>query len=82
MTDEKPSGYADLHTMSEDVRIDTMALHVRRTGQTALVVVDDYPGKAERYIRKFRERHPDIAILDEAKVGPTDGARSFRIGTQ
>lgn len=77
------AGYADLHALSEDDRIDVMAAHVRKTGQPCLVVTDDIPGKAERYQRKFRERHPDIVVLDETpKTGPTPGARAFRIGAQ
>lgn len=80
---KKAAGYADLHNLTEDQRIDVMAAHVRKTGQPCLVVTDADAGKAERYIRKFRERHPDIAVLDDVpKIGPTTGARSFRIGAQ
>lgn len=82
MSDRKPTGYADLHTLPEDERIDVMAAHVRKTGQQCLVVTDDDAGKAERYIRKFRERHIDIVVLDEPMPGPTKGARSFRIAAQ
>lgn len=78
----KPTGYADLHKLPEDDRIDVMARHVRETGQTALVATDDIPGKAERYVRKLKERHPDIAILSEITPGPTKGCRSFKIGPQ
>lgn len=80
---KRARGYADLHALPEDERIEVMASWVRVHGRPCLVVTDDIPGKAERYQRKFRERHPDIVVLDETpKRGPTPGARSFRIGSQ
>lgn len=78
----KPTGYADLHTVPEDDRITTMANHVRQTGQTCLVVTDADPGKAERYVRKFKQHHPDVAVVSEIMDGPTPGCRCFRIGPQ
>lgn len=83
MAEKKPMGIVHLHTLPEDERITAMTDFVRRTGKTCLVATDSTAGKAERYIRKFRQHHPDIAILDDEPVaGPTKGVRSFKIGPQ
>lgn len=78
---KKPSGFADLHELSEDQRIEVIGRTVVEMGKTVGVVVDDEPGKAERYIRKLRERFPGAVVLSQEK-GPVAGAVTLKIGPQ
>lgn len=77
----KPTGYADLHSFDEDQRIGIIGNHVLKTGATVAVLVDDVPGKAERYIRKMRERFPTIVMLEQF-AGPTQGVWTIKFGPQ
>lgn len=71
--------FADLADHDEDKRINIIGSTVMSTRKTAAVVVDDVPGKLERYVKKLKERFPGIVILDEI-AGPTPGARTVRCG--
>ncbi len=61
-------GYADMADHDEDVRINVIgksAMNGRKVG----FIVDDIPGKADRYIRKLTQRFPEIKVTARGK-GP------------
>ncbi len=63
-------GYADLADLSEDERIEVMADQITRRGLTAAVVVDDEPGKPERYTEKLEAK--GCRVIDR-QDGPAKG---------
>jgi hypothetical protein len=71
----KPYGFADLAGIGEDARIKTIVAHVERTRNTVAVVVDDEPGKPERYAEKLRAAGLVVEILGK---GPAAGMFSLR----
>jgi hypothetical protein len=70
-------GYADLADLPEDERIEAVAHYVRDHGLTAAVMVDDEPGKPERYARKLREH--GCRIISQSK-GPIVGVVTLEVG--
>jgi len=69
-------GYADLADLPEDERIAIIA----KTAETEIVgfFVDDWQGKAERYIRKL-EAYPRVRVIDQ-KPGIVKGTIMIRVG--
>src|SRR4051794_22600592 len=63
-------GYADLHNLSEDERIDFIGRSVMEgpasSGDKPVMnafVVDDH-AKADRYVQKLKQKFPGIRIID------------------
>lgn len=69
----KPKAVFDLHRVSEDDRITMIADSIMGMGSTGLVgvLVDDVPGKPERYIEKLTTRFPLIELVDRGP-GPVE----------
>jgi len=78
---KKPEGFVDLHALSEDERIDMIGHAVTVHGKTVGVLIDDQPGKVERYRRKLRDRFPAAVVLDQTS-GPVEGVVTIRVGPQ
>lgn len=74
-----PKGYADLHNLPEDDRIEVIGKCVMENRQVVAFFVDNIPGKAERYIRKLIDKFPGIVIMDRIKEA-TAGAEMIKIG--
>ncbi len=72
--------YADLAgmQMGEDDRIRVIGTKVTKERVIVSVLVDDEPGKMERYIKKLKDRFPGIRIGAKGK-GPTKGAQWFKV---
>lgn len=81
MADKRPEAFVDLHRLTEDQRIEHIAHTVVEHGKTVGVCVDDVPGKADRYVRKMKERHPTVALLDRFN-GPVAGVVTLKFGPQ
>lgn len=58
-----PRFYADLHELEEDKRIGVIGRAILNGSGTVGVLVDDIPGKPERYIEKITARFPLIELL-------------------
>jgi hypothetical protein len=54
----RPEGFADLADLPEDERIGIIGHYIVEHGKTVAVCVDDWAGKAERYIEKINEAVP------------------------
>lgn len=68
----------DLHRLSEDDRIRLVAAAIKE-GKTIGVLVDDVPGKPDRYLRKIRALVPDVQVIYRGP-GPTPGAYTLKLG--
>jgi hypothetical protein len=75
----KRPAYADLHGLSEDDRIAAIAAPVLAHGLTVGFIVDDWPGKADRYKRKLAARFPEVVIL-ETRPGPVPETTMVHVG--
>ncbi len=75
----KCQGYADLGDLEEDKRIDLIGRYVMNKLKTAAVVVDDIPGKSDRYISKLRKRFPGIEIVEQGQ-GPVAKTWVIKVG--
>lgn len=75
----KPQGFADLADFGEDRRIEIIGKTVMEQKITAAVVVDKFPGKPERYIKKLKEMFPGIVILGRFD-GPMDKMVTIQVG--
>ena len=65
---ELPQGYADLAYMPEDERIELIARYVNN-GYAVGVVVDDLPGKPERYMAKLEAHGCKVVSLGKGPPG-------------
>lgn len=72
---KKPT-FVDLASIDEDKRIAAIGEAVTTNRRTVAFVVDDDPGKADRYVTKLRERFPGIAVINRI-VGPVPGTVSI-----
>lgn len=68
----------DLHNLSEDDRIDVIGKIVEQD-KTVAIMVDDEPGKPQRYISKVIERYPNVMVLDRV-AGPVKGVTTIKFG--
>lgn len=75
----KLRGYADLHQLTEDERIQVIGEHVVRQNEIIGVCVDAQPGKAGRYVKKLRENFPQLEVFDVFD-GPTPGVVTIKVG--
>lgn len=71
--------FQDMAHVEEDQRIQMIGEMVIREGKTVGVLVDDIPAKVERYLRKIKERFPQIKVEYQGK-GPTPGVVTIRLG--
>lgn len=71
--------YADLSAHGEDVRIDAAGRAAMHHKKIVGIIVDDVPGKPERYIEKLKQRFPGITVIGQWK-GPTAGAVLIKVG--
>lgn len=69
--------FKDAADLPEDERIDLIgkAVDSLSLGKTGAFVVDDWPGKADRYIRKLAQRYPDVEVVKKI-AGPMKGMTS------
>jgi hypothetical protein len=70
----------DMHRIEEDERIQTIGKVVTRSGKTAAVLVDDIPGKPERYTKKLLDAFPNLQI--EQFKGPMPGIVTLKISVK
>lgn len=71
-------GYSDLADLEEDQRIDIIG-KTATGGKVVAFVVDDWPGKADRYIRKLSQRYPEVEVLWRGK-GPVPKSTTVKVG--
>lgn len=71
--------YADIADFEEDKRINIIGRTVMEGRKTAAFVTDADPGKADRYVRKLKERFPGIVILGRFD-GPVAGSVTVKVG--
>ena len=71
--------YADIADFDEDHRINLIGRTVIEGRKTVAFVTDTDPGKADRYIRKLRERFPGIAVIDRFD-GPVAATVTVKVG--
>jgi hypothetical protein len=64
--------YADLGDLNEDKRIDIIGQQVMRGWRSVSFIVDDEPGKAERYIEKLQKKFPGVTVVERG-IGPVPG---------
>lgn len=69
--------YVDLHTTSEDARIELIGMSAE--DRVVGVFVDDENAKVERYKTKIAERFPKVRFIDQT-AGPTTGVVTLRFG--
>ena len=72
-----PKGFQDLADLPEDERIKLIAHYVVAPGITVAVLVDDEPGKPERYIEKLRARG---AVVLSQEPGPVAKVITLKVG--
>lgn len=70
--------YKDLHLEPEDERIRQIGEKCMREKFVVGFIVDDEPGKADRYIRKLQERYPGIRVTYRGK-GPTPHVETVKV---
>lgn len=69
---KKPKAVLDLYRMGEEDRIAMIGHRVMEHGERVAFLVDDWPEKADRYIRLLLDRFPDVLCEGPVK-GPTAG---------
>lgn len=70
MTFRATPKFADLHSLSEDDRIDAIGRRAALGFVVGVVLERDEPEKIERYIRKVTDRFPSVTMLKRIE-GPT-----------
>lgn len=72
--------YADIADFDEDKRIDIIGHRaIDHLEKVAFIVESDVPDKAERYIRKLKEKFPTIRIIERGK-GPIANTEYVKVG--
>lgn len=71
--------FVDFHRLTEDDRILVMGKMVMEQKKVACFLVDDEPGKPQRYINKLLKHFPTINIIGQWE-GPTPGCVTVKIG--
>lgn len=72
---------ADLSSLDEDTRIDTIGHSAMGHKKTVGFIVDDM-SKGRRYLRKLRKKFPGIVTVDahRHRTGPLRGLVSIKVG--
>lgn len=73
------SKYVDIADLDEDKRIGFIGHRAMDHKETVGFIVDSEPGKADRYIKKLKERFPGIEILDRGP-GPVQDTTFVKVG--
>lgn len=71
--------YLDIADHGEDDRIDIIGHRAMVHQEIVGFVVEADGAKADRYIRKLREKFPLIRVIDKSK-GPVAGTELVRVG--
>jgi hypothetical protein len=71
--------FMDVADHDEDRRIEMIGHQAMVHKKTVSFITDDEEGKAERYIRKLKERFPGICVIDRGK-GPVDKTVWVKVG--
>ena len=80
--EELVTEYADLGDLAEDMRIDMIGRAVVEQQRSVAFIVDDEPGKAERYIKKLQEKFPNkIRVIARGK-GPVAETQFVKVGPE
>lgn len=74
------SFFADLGDLDEDERITQIGYAVAVHKMTVAFIVDAVPGKADRYMRKLRERFPDRIRELGRMPGPVANTITVKVG--
>jgi hypothetical protein len=74
----KPSLYADIADLPEDQRIVVIG-NMAMTGKIVAFIVDDNE-KANRYLRKLREKFPMVVEVDRLPDVPIKNVVSVKVG--
>lgn len=72
-------GYADLHAMSEDQRIDVAGQFVIENNVVVGLLVDNERDKIERYCRKIVKRHAGAVRIVSRTPGPIANVCTIKI---
>lgn len=74
--------YQDLGDLDEDKRVDAIGHAVVAHQKTVAFIVDDDPGKADRYVRKLQEKFPGkIRVVGRGK-GPVEKTEWVKVGPE
>jgi len=76
---KKMPPYKDLADLPEDQRILQIGCKAMTEKLTVGFIVDDEPGKAERYIEKLKRGFPGIQVMGRGK-GPVKGTEWVKVG--
>jgi len=71
--------YVDLGDFGENERIETIGHQVMVHQQTVGFIVEDDPGKADRYITKLEKKFPGIRIISRGR-GPVGHTVLVKVG--
>lgn len=69
--------YQDLFRLPEDERIDLIGHYVTAHDETASIMTDADPGKADRYIEKLTTRFPNVEVFERGE-GPVKNVVYFK----
>jgi hypothetical protein len=78
-SDRAMTFYADIADHDEDDRILIIGQQVMTQNKTVAFIVDDQPGKVDRYIEKLRAKFPGIRLIWRGK-GPVAGCEAVKMG--
>jgi hypothetical protein len=70
--------FKDLHSLPEDDRITQIGQHAM-AGNIVGFIVEDEPGKLERYLEKLKTQFPRIRVIISF-TGPIPGTITTKVG--
>lgn len=76
---KKRPQYVELSGEPEDERIEVIGRVVMENNKTIAFMTDADPGKADRYIKKLKQRFPGIRVIERLN-GPTRGVVTVKVG--
>lgn len=71
--------FMDVGDLEEDKRIDMIVHQARDHKKVVAFITDDIPDKPERYIRKIKEKYPEVVVFDRFK-GPVENTVTIKVG--
>jgi hypothetical protein len=74
----KLKGYADVADLKEDQRITLIGETAMKSGGEIAFVVDDEPGKADRYIKKLLTKFPQLKVVKRF-LGPVKDTETVSV---
>lgn len=75
----KKPGFSDIADLPENKRIELIGAHANVPGKIIAFIVED-DAKADRYVKKIRNRYPNVIELDRHPNVPIDGVITVRVG--